>query len=65
MKLFAENLTKISESDIKYYTKLKETSDIKAGDYVLIFDDIYAQIGKGNLLVKEKVNKYNTILRKK
>ncbi len=55
----------ISETDVKNYTKLKETSDIKAGDYVLIFDDIYAQIGKGNLLVKKKVNKYNTILRKK
>ena len=65
MKLFAENLVKINESDTKNYTKLKETSDIKPGDYLHIYDDIYAQIGKGNLLVKEKVNKYNTFLRKK
>ena len=65
MKLFAENLIKIDESDTKNYIKLKETSDIKVGDYVHIFDDIYAQVGKGNLLLKEKVNKYNTILRKK
>jgi len=65
MKLFAENLIKIDESDTKNYTKLKETSDIKVGDCVHIYDDIYAQVGKGNLLLKEKVNKYNTILRKK
>ena len=65
MKLFAENLIKIDSSDISEYTKLKETSDIRPGDCVHIFDDIYAKLSKGHFLVKEKVNKHNTFLRKK
>ena len=65
MKLFAENLIKISDSDVKKYIKLKEGDGIKSGDFLHIFDDIYAEIGKGNLLTKEKLNKHNTVLRSK
>lgn len=65
MKLFADNLIKIEEAEIKKYTKLKEGENLKKGDYVHIFDDIYAEIGKGNILAKEKLNKYNAVLRKK
>jgi len=59
------NLEEISESNVSKYKKLKEGEDIKQCDYIHIFDEIYAEIGKGSLLTKQKVNKINTILRKK
>jgi len=59
------NLEEISESNISKYKKLKEGEDIKPGDYIQIFDEIYAEIGKGNILCKQKVIKNNIILRKK
>lgn len=59
------NLEDISESDVSKYKKLKEGDDIKVGDYIHIFDESYAEIGKGCLLTKQKVNKTGVILRKK
>lgn len=59
------NLEKILESDLSKYKKLKEDDDIKPGDYVYIFNELYAVVGKGNLLCKQKVTKHVTILRKK
>ncbi len=59
------NLEEISDSDISKYKKLKEGDDIKVGDYIHVFDEIYAELGKGNILSKQKANKNITILRKK
>jgi len=59
------NLEEILESDVSKYKKLKEDEDIKSGDYINIFDEIYAVVSKGNLLCKQKVRKHVTILRKK
>lgn len=59
------NLEEISESDVSKYKKLKEGEDIKSGDYIHIFDETYAEIGKGSLLTKQKVTKISTVLRKK
>jgi len=59
------NLEEILESDISKYKKLKEGDDIKSGDCVYIFNEIYAVVSKGNLLCKQKATKHVTILRKK
>lgn len=61
----ADNVVELSESDLKKYTKLKEGTKIEVGDFVLIYDNIYAKLNKGNIVCKESVNKYNTIIRKK
>lgn len=65
MKLFADNLVRINENDLKNYVKLKENSDIDGGDFVHIGDDIYAELSDGNIICKQKVTKFNTFLRKK
>ena len=59
------NLEEILESDVSKYKKLKEGEDIKPGNYIHIFDEIYAYVGKGNIVCKQKVNKTSIILRKK
>jgi len=59
------NLKEILESEISNYKKLKEGDDIKVGDYIHIFDEIYSELGKGNILSKQKAGKNITILRKK
>ncbi len=61
----ADNIVEIQESDIKKYTKLKEGIKIEVDDLVNVYDNTYAKITKGNILCKENVNKFNTILRKK
>lgn len=61
----ADNVIEIEESDIKKYTKLKEGIKIEVDDLVHIYDNFYAKLSKGNIVCKEVVNKYNTILRKK
>jgi hypothetical protein len=65
MRKFAENLVDIKESNVSNYKKLKEGEDIKSGDYLHIYEDTYAEIGKGNIICKQKVSKNITILRKK
>ena len=65
MKLFADNLIRIDEKEMAQYTKLKEGSDIDPGDLIYIFDDIYAILGKGNIICKSKVTKFNIVMRKK
>lgn len=65
MRKFAENLVDIKESNVSNYKKLKEGEDIKSGDYLHIDEDMYAEIGKGNIICKQKVSKNITILRKK
>lgn len=59
------NLKEIDSRGIKEYKILKEGDDIHYGDLVHTFDDFYTEIGKGSILCKQKVNKHNTILRKK
>ena len=65
MRKFAENLVDIKESNLSNYKKLKEGEDIKPGDYLHIDEETYAEIGKGNVICKQKVSKNITILRKK
>lgn len=65
MRKFADNLVDIKESNVSNYKKLKEGDDIKSGDYLHIDEDMYAEIGKGNIVCKQKVSKNITILRKK
>jgi hypothetical protein len=65
MRKFAENLVDIKESNVSNYKKLKEGDEIKSGDYLHIYEDTYAEIGKGNIICKQKVSKNITILRKK
>ena len=52
MKKLADNLIEIPEKNMGNYKKLKEGDDIKSGDYVNIFDETYAEIGKGNIITK-------------
>ena len=65
MRKFAENLVDIKESNVSNFKKLKEGEDIKPGDYLHIDEETYAEIGKGNIVCKQKVNKHNIILKKK
>lgn len=65
MRKFAENLVDIKEPNISNFKKLKEGDDIKSGDYLHIDEQTYAEIGKGNIICKQKVSKNITILRKK
>lgn len=65
MRKFAENLVDIKESNLSNYKKLKEGDEIKSGDYLHIDEDTYAEIGKGNIVCKQKVTKHSIILRKK
>lgn len=60
-----DNLEVITETDMSKFKKLKEGEEIKSGDYLYIFDNIYAHIGKGNRITKEKVSKFDTVIRKK
>jgi hypothetical protein len=61
----ADNVVELTESDIKKYTKLKEGTKIEVDDLVHVYDNTYVKLSKGNLVCKENVNKFNTILRKK
>lgn len=59
------NIVKIKESDLKKYTKIKEGQDFKINDLIHLIDDEYVKILDGNILLTQKVNKYNVVLRKK
>ena len=61
----ADNIVELKDSELKKYTKLKEGSKIEDGDLVHVYDNTYVKLSKGNLVCKENVNKFNTILRKK
>lgn len=61
----ADNVVEINDSELKKYSKLKEGTKIEVGDFVHVYDNIYAKLSKGSIICKENVNKYNTILRKK
>lgn len=59
------NLIKITDKDKKKYFQLKENEKYIAGDLILISDDEYAIVSKESILLKQKINKYNIVLRKK
>ena len=61
----ADNVVELTDSDIKKYTKLKEGTKIEVVDLVHVYDNTYVKLSKGNLVCKESVSKFNTILRKK
>ena len=61
----ADNVVELTDSDIKKYTKLKEGTKIEVDDLVHVYDNTYVKLSKGNLVCKENVSKFNTILRKK
>ncbi len=58
------NIVKISEKNLNKYSILKEGENFEEGDDVHLLDDEYVKIEKNNIL-KQKVNKYNKVLRKK
>jgi hypothetical protein len=59
------NIVKIPEKNLNKYSILKEGENFEEGDYVHLLDDEYVKIEKNNILLKQKVNKYNKVLRKK
>ena len=58
------NMTKISAKEEKNYKLLKEGQDFQIGDLIHLVDDEYVKLNEHNRLLKEKVNKYNKVLRK-
>lgn len=57
-------MTKISSKEEKSYKLLKEGQDFLVGDLIHLVDDEYVKLNEHNRLLKEKVNKYNKVLRK-
>ena len=58
------NMTKISTKEEKNYKLLKEGQDFQIGDLIHLVDDEYVKLNEHNRLLKEKVTKYNKVLRK-
>ena len=58
------NMVKISPKEEQNYKLLKEGQDFQIGDFVHLVDNEYAKLNEHNRLLKEKVNKYNKVLRK-
>lgn len=58
------NMTKVSAKEEKNYKLLKEGQDFLVGDLIHLIDDEYVKLNEHNRLLKEKVNKYNKVLRK-
>ncbi len=58
------NMTKISAKEEKSYKLLKEGQDFQIGDLIHLIDDEYVKLNEHNRLLKEKVTKYNKVLRK-
>ena len=61
----AVNLITLTEKEIKKYCLVKIGELFKKDDYVLLHDDQYVKIGDGNLLLKFKITKENSVYRKK
>jgi hypothetical protein len=61
----AVNIFTLSDKDIKKYSLVKIGELFKKNDYVLLYDDQYVKIGDGNLLLKFKITKENSVYRKK
>ena len=61
----AVNLITLTEKEIKKYCLVKIGELFKKDDYVLLYDDQYVKISDGNLLLKFKITKENSVYRKK
>ena len=61
----AVNVFTLSDKDIKKYNLVKIGELFKKDDYVLLYDDQYVKISDGNLLLKFKITKENSVYRKK
>ena len=59
------NIIELDESELKKYVAVRDGQNFLAGDVVHIHNNEYAVIGKKNILTKEKITKFNTVLRKK
>lgn len=59
------NIVKLKSNKLKLYSKVKSGEDFKIGDLVHLIDDEYIKISGDNILLKQKINQYNTVLRKK
>jgi len=61
----AVNVFTLTDKEIKKYSLVKIGDLFKKDDYVLLYDDQYVKIGDGNLLLKFKITKENSVYRKK
>jgi hypothetical protein len=61
----AVNIIKISQKEISKYKLRKEGESFQIGDLVFIDSDEYAKIEEGNILLKQKVNKHNSVFYKR
>jgi len=61
----AVNVFTLSDKDIKKYNLVKIGELFKKDDYVLLYNDQYVKISDGNLLLKFKITKENSVYRKK
>ena len=59
------NMVKVSPKEEEKYKLLKEGQDFLIGDLIHLVDDEYVKLNQHNRLLKEKVNKYNKVLRKR
>lgn len=59
------NIMKLKPSSLKNYEKVKAGSDFEVNDLVHLINDEYVKISEGSIVLKQKVNQYNTVLRKK
>lgn len=56
---------KLKPSSLKNYEKVKAGSDFEANDLVHLINDEYVKVSEGSIVLKHKVNAYNTVYRKK
>jgi len=61
----AVNVFTLTDKEIKKYSLVKIGELFKKNDYILLYDDQYVKIGDGNLLLKFKITKENSVYRKK
>lgn len=61
----AKNIIRIEDKDLKKYTKAKEGDKFLAGDLIHLLECDYVEVGEGSILLKQKINEYNIVLRKK
>lgn len=61
----AKNIIRIEEKNLKKYIKLKEGDKFIVGDFIHLIGDEYVEICEGNILIKQKINKENSVFRKK
>lgn len=61
----AINIISISEKEIKKYKLVKNEGLFLKDDLILLYDDQYVKVSESSNLLKYKINKDNTVYRKK